>query len=501
MYTNERNRFSLGDIIIKVIFFVLFILLLLYLFPKTSDLKPFYNNVFRENISYMQDAARSYFTTDKLPTEVGKSAKITLKEMIGQNLVLPFVDKDGNSCHAYESYAEVTKEEKGYILKVNLTCGEESDYIVEILGCYDYGCNNDCEGSSSTEKNTALEYEFTKNYTKDIVSYTCPVEYTKDGKTCKKTITDIKVSAKKNYTNSYVQITDAEYSDGKQEKVLVNTIKTVGKDTQEKVNIPYEISFVKGTTSLVSLGVLTSTTGGGTYDCSYTEENCTTYSSDSYPCNCVTSFVGGRYSTSCDTCGGGSYTSCNPVRVSKTCKYPTSTTYSCPQGTTSSTGSGASLQCFKSVSTEDQTLYKCPTDADGSTGNGVNLQCYKLKTVPGKTTYSCPKEADVSEGTGENLKCYKYTNGEKEYYCKDTTATLDSVTHKCSKEVSGKFSHYSCPDDSYKLNGDMCTKTEIDKINVTEHKTTKTYTQTKWSRSKTLWGWTATGRTRIVEVK
>ena len=92
MYSNERgSRFSILDIIVKLIFAALFVLILMWLFKKNvPNMTPFYSNVFRENIKYMQEAGESYFTDDKLPKEIGQSNKISLADMFDKKLVLPF---------------------------------------------------------------------------------------------------------------------------------------------------------------------------------------------------------------------------------------------------------------------------------------------------------------------------------------------------------------------------------------------------------------------------
>ena len=135
MYSNDnRNGFSILDLIVKIIFAGLFIFILVWLFnKKVPNMKPFYSNVFRENIKYMQDAGEAYFTDDKMPKEVGQEVKITLSEMFDKKLVLPFVDEDGNSCNQYNSYVSVKKLDEGYELKTNLVCNNQSDYLIKIL--------------------------------------------------------------------------------------------------------------------------------------------------------------------------------------------------------------------------------------------------------------------------------------------------------------------------------------------------------------------------------
>ena len=121
MYSNERKSgFSVLDLLVKIIFAVLFIFLLIWLFnKKMPNMKAVYSNQFRENIKYMQEAGEAYFTDDKMPTKAGESYKLTLEEMEKMNLLIPFVDKDGKACNTKKSYVSVTKLEniQGYELK------------------------------------------------------------------------------------------------------------------------------------------------------------------------------------------------------------------------------------------------------------------------------------------------------------------------------------------------------------------------------------------------
>ena len=78
MYS-KRNGFSLLDLLVKIVFAIIFILILIWLFnKKVPNMKPFYSNVFRENIKYMQDAGEAYFTDDKMPKEGNDNSDIIL---------------------------------------------------------------------------------------------------------------------------------------------------------------------------------------------------------------------------------------------------------------------------------------------------------------------------------------------------------------------------------------------------------------------------------------
>ena len=538
MYSNERgSRFSILDIVVKLIFAALFIFILAWLFKKNvPNMAPFYSNVFRENIKYMQEAGESYFTDDKLPKEIGESNKISLADMFDRRLILPFVDEDGHSCNQYDSYVSVTKTDNGYELKTNLVCNKESNYTIKILGCHNYCKDALCSKTCSVEQITEYKYKKLSN----VTTYKCPSGYKKDGKYCVQSkIVDSK-SATKTNTTTRVDVIDADkvYDSGK--KTEVDVIKTKNDDTYEKVyiNAIKEVSTGTTTRTKVYVDPIKSTTSGSTsttkeayscqktktvresYDCTKykTETQCTTkYKQEAYSCNCSTKYVGGVYKTSCNTCYKSvPYQSCSDVKKSytdtcyrdvtktytdtcyrdKTTTTPGSTTYSCPSYAEGSEGSGSSLKCYyyQETSTAGSTTYRCPADADGSSGSGANLKCYYLEKVSGGYSYKCPSKANYSTGSGKNLRCYVVTNGSYHYECNEKGYKLDGKT--CKKTITETSTTKKC-DSGYKLEGDKCNKYSTSKIDAT--KTTTKKTIYKWSRSESLSGWTRTGDTRTVQ--
>lgn len=62
MYNERRDSFSLKDVILQVLFVVLFVFLLMWLFPSKQFVKdtvqPLYDRIFVENILIMKDAAK-----------------------------------------------------------------------------------------------------------------------------------------------------------------------------------------------------------------------------------------------------------------------------------------------------------------------------------------------------------------------------------------------------------------------------------------------------------
>ena len=151
MYTEETRGNLFKSFILKLILMIIFVLLLVWLVPWPNmnayidALNPLKDRIFNANIQEMKNAAIPYYTTERLPENVGDIKKMTLKEMLDMNLLLPFVDKDGNSCDVEASYVSLEKKETEYLMKVNLKCGENEGYILVHLGCYSYCTTDICE--------------------------------------------------------------------------------------------------------------------------------------------------------------------------------------------------------------------------------------------------------------------------------------------------------------------------------------------------------------------
>ena len=165
MYTDDEERTGLPikTFLISLILIIIFILLLMWLLPiqKNSNnsgsgngnssggnyygWESLTNRIFNSNIQDMKNVGITYFTTDKLPENVGESKTLTLQEMLDMKLLLPFTDKNGKACDTKGSYVTLTKEEDSYEMKVNLKCEDEEDYILTTLGCYSYCTDPICE--------------------------------------------------------------------------------------------------------------------------------------------------------------------------------------------------------------------------------------------------------------------------------------------------------------------------------------------------------------------
>ena len=446
MYSNEKKGFSILDIIVKIILFGLFILILVWLFnKKVPNMTPFYSNVFRENIKYMQEAAESYFTDDKMPKEIGGEVKMTLSEMIEKKIILPFVDKNGNSCDLYNSYVSITKQEdESFRLKTNLECGEEKDYTIKILGCHTYCKDNNCEKTCRIEQ--IISYQYRKLVTTTSTKYSCPSGYTLKGKDCYKTVLTDSKSAEviTTETKTYTEDALAKVTSGT--KTELEPIATYNKSYVDKITGTTKsyTDKITGTTKSYT-DKITSTTKSYTEKVtsttkSYTDKITTTTKSYTdkittknpdkttctettkkvpYDCNCTTKTVNFKDVVVCSTC----YKNVTTETCTTT---PGATTYSCPSGYTKE-GSGSSLKCYKNV-----TSYSCPSGYTKE-GSGSSLKCYK-----NVTSYSCPS-GYTKEGSGSSLKCYKNVTS---YSCPSGyTKEGSGSSLKCYKNVTS----YSCP--------------------------------------------------------
>ena len=296
MYSNKKNGFSILDLLVKIIFAALFIFILIWLFDKKIpkiNMTPFYSNVFRENIKYLQEAGENYFTDDKMPTEEGEEYKLTLGEMEDKNLLIPFVDQNGNTCDKNESFVSITKLVEGYELKTSLKCDKETNFIVKALGCHTYCKNASCEKKCSIQKIT--EYQYKKLVKGTRTTYSCPKGTKLSGKYCLKS-TLVKSTDPVIKTVTKVDKKPATAVVGEAKVTQLTTVVT-SKRTQ--------LTTVVGSNRTPLQVIVKETSSKEPYDCTKTktENRCTTnYQTRSYSCQCKTTVSRGRSVTTCNTC-------------------------------------------------------------------------------------------------------------------------------------------------------------------------------------------------------
>ena len=406
----ERERFSIKDVVLQVVLVVLFVFLLLWLFPTKSyvdnkidsKLEPFYNQIFTTNINNMKEAAISYFTTPRLPKNIGDKEKLTLSEMLDKKLLVPFLDSKNKKCDLTDSYVEITKMDDEYILKVNLSCSDNSDYILVHLGCYNYCQSGLCEKQETTTSTTTKP---SKPSVTPMVNKSYEYEYEKI------------INGKWGDWSEW-----SEWSTSKVDRTEYRNVKT----KQETVVVGEE------TVKVGTKTVITAAASKTTHYCpsGYTQNG-----------------------TSCTR----SYTTTDTIDATLN--------YSCPSGYTQNGTICTKVNTSTSVETISATLnYSCPS---GYTQNGNTCEKQEsyikyyargsyLKTVT--NAYSVPKST--------SSRYYEMTGSDYVYDCNNSCAMRWVYTYKVytttpvygSKTVTASLvSSYSCPS-GYTRNGSTCSR-------------------------------------------
>lgn len=475
MLDDNNSKFTIKDVFLQLLFMVLFLFILMWLFPtkefvtnyvdgaldKKLDQKldPIYERFFSENINNMQQAGKSYFTNERLPQKVGDTKKITLEEMLANHLLVKFSDSNGKSCDSKKSYVEVTKESEEYVMKVNLSCTDQEDYILVHMGCYQYCTTAICEKqaivSSVSENKTTVapvtsnllcEYQKVTNgswgnysdwsnwQTAKIDSTEYNKVETKTGKvyvgtnTVAEKKTDTKTATKQNKT-TYTCDSSYDNAGTYTEKETCVKKAEAKVETRNKTEYANAVSSTSNSTASCdrisnahyATGYKTNWSSYSWYDsnkaansgwkCSSTRKvktcnACTTYKTQwycSYSYSSSYRYIDYYYYT----CPSGCYKSGNNCY-----KNVSSTNYSCPSGYTQSSGSGENMKCSKDVK---QTVYVCSSEYD-------NAGTYTKETT-------CVKKAEPKESNLATYVCEKGYDNEG-IYTKETTCVKTTTVYK-----------------------------------------------------------------------
>src|SRR5699024_6399342 len=87
-----------------IIFLILCVAIVIMIFVSKNN----NNDIFNTNFKTMKEVSLNYFKDDKLPKNVDEKVKLTLSDMIKNNLIEQLKDKKGKSCNEQNSYAEIT---------------------------------------------------------------------------------------------------------------------------------------------------------------------------------------------------------------------------------------------------------------------------------------------------------------------------------------------------------------------------------------------------------
>ena len=563
MYNEERNEknYFFRNLIVKILLVLLFIFLLMWLFP-IPNLSPFYDKIFTQNINDMTDAAKSYFTVERLPKNEDETKKLTLKEMLDNKMIIEFTDSDGKKCDTTKSYVEVTKKNGEYIYKTNLSCSKQEDYVIEYFGCYDVCKDNSCEvdnkpddNKTSNETKKITEYQFYKVVaTKYIDKYLCKEGYTLSGNKC------IKTSQIKSEVDANIKCLDGYTYNSTSKKCE----KIVSESEDAKLQCPsgyvYASSMnkcIKGTSNTVDATLTykctTGTLVGTKCVINATSEVDATkvYSCKNGTLSGTKCIVSGSYETDASRhyyCNVGTLrgTKCvyeEKVEVPEECSYTrwvcSNKEYDRPKSNSSTktftrrlldikgtvytyeecnrqykcTGGGTTTET-KEVSAEVE--YRCTT----GTLRGTKCLVSSSDEVNADVTYKCTtgtlkgtkcvinttKEVDATKGyscqvgklNGTKCDITSVDVTDSVYYCE--VGTLNG--NKCVITTTDKKDPTYYCDSDYTIAGKKCYKTTSTSDVIESEIVYKTKTEKvyKWSTSERLEGWTRTGKTRTTNV-
>jgi hypothetical protein len=423
MYNEKNDGFSVRDIFIQLLFIILFVFILVWLFPTKASvnnqfadlnnrLDALTSGIFNDNLQTMKDAAVSYYTTERLPANINDVKSMTLKEMLAEKLLVEFTDANGNSCSLTDSYVEVVKLEDEYQMKINLSCTDNDAYIIVHLGCYDY-----CDASGVCEKEETTTIT-TNNPTTPIIptTKTCTYEY--------KLVTNGQWGNYGSWTGwskDKVTTTDYRQVEMKKEQVITGTKQV---QTGTKVET---INAYSSTTTYCPSGYSKNSAG----------TKCVRTSSAYYKAKCPDGYTlsnGVCYGTNVSTVSVDPVCPSGYTRSGTTC-YKTGTsqvtmTPSCPSGYSLSGN-----YCYKTGSSTVTMTPSCPSGYKLSGNN-----CYKTVTSGGTTTYTRGAYVTTKTGTSvpSNSSSYYYETVSSDYVydCSSTCAMRTVYTYKVYKAVA-----------------------------------------------------------------
>ncbi len=450
VYMENKDNFW-RDLLVKIVLILLFIFLLIWLFPMPK-LDTFYDRIFAENIKMMEEAAKDYFTIQRLPKEIGEKTKITLREMIENKMILPFLDKDGNACNFDNSYVEVVRDKTEYVFKINLSCPSKTDYIITYVGCYDVCEDEKCK---EEELEKILEYQFSRKTTKNVIDkYNCPQGYTVKGSSCIKESSIIdKIPANITCPAGY----DYNNISDKCEKVVskttdANPICPEGYGYNENSNscLKY-VTLDKNPTPICLTGTYDSITGKckiPTSDSYTAKRECPsgTYNSSTGKCDVISSST---YMASI-SCANGTYDSITgKCKIIADDSYNATPIYTTTGARTYSAEPKYTTTTLTMAATESKS-WSCQVFEYSSLIGNASSELYTRTYIGPEPRYVC------STGTSCLKLFYKYNECSAVIIgsCSNTSYTYSRTSRICTKQ-STYISSYSCPSGGT-LSGTTC---------------------------------------------
>ncbi len=470
----EENvkKLTIKDILIRLILIVIFVFLLIWLFPM-PDIKPLNNQIFMQNVNTMKEVAKTYYTVERLPKDLNGRVKMTLEEMIDKKLAFDLMDSKGKYCDKKESYIEITKLENEYVIKVNLSCSDKEDYLIEHYGCYDI-CSEKCNVpattttksplttnkkiTTGTNKNEVFEYLHQRTLYKEVFDkYICNINgYNLVGNKCIKNDSETITVAAKEKTET---------------KTRVDKVFAV-------VRIEYENKTVDANATTKTETITTYSCPAGTVEIAGTNK-CSKPTTETVNKVCPSGYT----SISTTQCSKPSTETVNKVcpsgyaSISSTqCSKPSTTTVNkvCPSGYASI----STTQCSKStvvsyVNKEFYWKYVGTVDLNNKVVEGQNYNGVMYKNGRPYVTYECPscytptmkyrydkyvwtaKTCPSGYTSVSATKCAKYGTVTANKVCPTGTTSISST--QCSKPTTITTSKV-CPAGAASISTTQCSK-------------------------------------------
>ena len=119
MYNEYKENFKIKDVILQISFVLLFIFLLIWLFPTRSYIDQTVENIEREKFLAQYERFKNQGETYLMNNP--DVTIITLGEMKEEELLIDF---DYEECNLENSFVEILEEDEIYYVKSTLECGE-----------------------------------------------------------------------------------------------------------------------------------------------------------------------------------------------------------------------------------------------------------------------------------------------------------------------------------------------------------------------------------------
>lgn len=539
----ETKRINWIKIVIEVLAVFVFILLLAWILPFGNKDKSKATN-FGNNFDTYRESIKKYYSKSSNLPELSET--LTLQQLIDKKVVKKLYDQSGNLCDVNKSNVSVIKvDENNYQLDIELTCGKESDRVLDTIvvkkntnsnsnttqntdntntntnANVNNSNNNSNNSGNKVNETTLTQYRYTKDTIEKEISYKCPEGYTLNGKVCVKT-TFASIKATPIYSEARIDRIDALKVIGNEivvysEPIVENGNKQINCPVGTKVGADNKCHSTGTSTIAAEAKVERYCDGSDTLNgtkCTksssyrtdaekvtgYTNWSCSQIKTNSPMSSSNTNLI--KYQqidqgieNACSNTPG-CYKPVVYYKYTK-CTRQETVSYKCPNGTRQD-GSSCWVTNTSTYDAHTKTTYSCPNGTLNGTNCIINKDNISEPEVTYTKVYNCKDGYTLDEKNGVKV-CYKYEKTEDKYYCSDDSYTLDTKTNKCVKKIDKQLTGYTCPT-GYTLKDGTCYKNEE---TISAKKWTKciiTHLFT-WNSNSNLDGWVKTGETRTITVK